>query len=132
VETCGLALSGSRRWPRGGGAVRRPGDAWPVSCRCCSPSRRSSSSVPSCAITARATPSTRRGSGMRACTSCGCSASCSSPAWQTSTWSGCDARARYGTCGCRFPDQHVAWRTRSAPADPPAALTAAVRTVLGL
>ena len=30
------------------------------------------------------------------------------------------------------PDQHVAWRTRSAPADPPAALTAAVRTVLGL
>jgi 2,4-dichlorophenol 6-monooxygenase len=29
------------------------------------------------------------------------------------------------------PDQHVAWRARVAPPDPPAALASAVRTVLG-
>ena len=29
------------------------------------------------------------------------------------------------------PDQHVAWRTRSAPVDPAVALASAVRTVLG-
>ena len=30
------------------------------------------------------------------------------------------------------PDQHVAWRARSAPADPAAALASALRTVFGL
>jgi len=29
------------------------------------------------------------------------------------------------------PDQHVAWRARSAPVDPAAALAAAVRSVFG-